>query len=220
MFDRAGNFIKYDTEEEMLAVLQGDRLNPNLQPYFQQAMVVDAASHGWHAALDHMLTHMGYSVDDKDHKNYTPLGYAAMNGRTKTVKKLLLEYDADPIARNNTGPHMFMPGAWFPGYTAIELALGGEHWGTAELFLTVADTDIEDYLFYSESCTEEEVQEWARKLETHNNLAFIWRGVLAYKRARPAMLAWLERAQIRLGAYASHGVARARDAEEYEAMWQ
>ena len=30
MFDRNGNSIKYDTEEEMLAVLKGDRLDPDL----------------------------------------------------------------------------------------------------------------------------------------------------------------------------------------------
>ena len=35
MFDRAGNFINYDTEEEMLAVLQGDRLAPDLNPHFR-----------------------------------------------------------------------------------------------------------------------------------------------------------------------------------------
>ena len=86
MFDRDGDFIKYETEEEMLAVLQGDRLNPDLRPWFQQTMVVDAACHGWNAALDYMLTEMGYSVDETDHKNYTPLGYAAMQGKTKTPR--------------------------------------------------------------------------------------------------------------------------------------
>ena len=87
MFDRNGAFIKYDTEEELLAVLQGDRLKPDLSEIFEQAMVVDAASHGWHFALDYMLQEMGYSPNDHDHKNYTPIGYAAMVGRTETVKK-------------------------------------------------------------------------------------------------------------------------------------
>ena len=73
-----------------------------MQTYFQQAMVVDAASHGWLTALDLMLTEMDYSVDEVDHKNYTPLGYAAMVGQTKTVKCLLLKYGADPRTQSSS----------------------------------------------------------------------------------------------------------------------
>ena len=40
--------------------------------------------------------------------------------------------------------------------------------------------------------------------------------VLAYKRCRPGLLGWLERAQIRLGAYEQGGVARERDREDFE----
>ena len=42
------------------------------------------------------------------------------------------------------------------------------------------------------------------------------RGSLAYKRCRPGLLGWLERAQIRLGAYGPDGAARQRDLEEFE----
>ena len=63
MFDRNGNSIKYDTEEEMLTVLKGDRLKPDLSKIFEQAMVVDAASRGWHVALDYMLEEMGCAAD-------------------------------------------------------------------------------------------------------------------------------------------------------------
>jgi len=131
MFDRQGNLIKYDTEEEMLAVLRGDRLKPDLREIFEQAMVVDAASHGWHVALDYMLQEMGFSPDDHDHKNYTPIGYAAMVGRHETVKKLLDEYNADPTMCNNAGRSMYDGEEWFEGYTALELALEGKHNSTA-----------------------------------------------------------------------------------------
>ena len=40
--------------------------------------------------------------------------------------------------------------------------------------------------------------------------------VLAYKRCRPGLLGWLERAQIRLDAYGPDGAARQRDREEFE----
>ena len=61
-----------------MAVLMGDRIDPNLGEIFRQAMVVDAASHGWNEALKLMLNVMGdwYSPHDHDHKNYRPLGYA------------------------------------------------------------------------------------------------------------------------------------------------
>ena len=70
MFDRNGSFIRYTTEEEMMAVLTGDRLDPSLDAIFRQAMVVDAASHGWNDALKLMLNDMGdrYSPHDHDHR--------------------------------------------------------------------------------------------------------------------------------------------------------
>ena len=147
MFDRNGAFIKYDTEEEMLAVLKGDRLKPDLSEIFEQAMVVDAASHGWHTALDYMLQEMGCSPNDHDHKNYTPIGYAAMVGRTATVKKLLIEYDADPTMRNNAGRSMFDANEWFEGYTALELALEHEHYLTAFILVPHVDDDPGDDAF-------------------------------------------------------------------------
>ena len=39
---------------------------------------------------------------------------------------------------------------------------------------------------------------------------------LAYKRCRPQLYGWLERAQNRLGAYGPDGAARKRDREEFE----
>ena len=66
----------------------------------------------------------------------------------------------------------------------------------------------------------DEVKAWARKRDAHDRLTFLWRGVLAYKRARPALFAWLERAQKRLGAYEPGGAARERDIAEYESMWE
>ena len=41
-------------------------------------------------------------------------------------------------------------------------------------------------------------------------------GALAYKRCRPGLLGWLQRAQISLGAYGPDGAARKRDREEFE----
>ena len=40
--------------------------------------------------------------------------------------------------------------------------------------------------------------------------------VLAYKRCRPLLYSWLERAQTRLGSYGPDGAARQRDLEEFE----
>ena len=39
---------------------------------------------------------------------------------------------------------------------------------------------------------------------------------LAYKRCRPLLYGWLERAQARLGSYGPDGAARQRDREEFE----
>ena len=39
---------------------------------------------------------------------------------------------------------------------------------------------------------------------------------LAYKRCRPGILLWLERAQTRLGSYGPDGAARQRDREAFE----
>ena len=39
---------------------------------------------------------------------------------------------------------------------------------------------------------------------------------LAYKRCRPGLLLWLERAQTRLGSYGPDGAARQRDREAFE----
>jgi len=41
-------------------------------------------------------------------------------------------------------------------------------------------------------------------------------GALAYKRCRPLLYGWLERAQTRLGSYGPDGAARQRDLEEFE----
>ena len=41
-------------------------------------------------------------------------------------------------------------------------------------------------------------------------------GALAYKRCRPLLYGWLERAQTRLGSYGPDGAARQRDREEFE----
>ena len=131
MFDRHGNALSYPTEEAMLNILRSGQLDlENMRSIFKQAMMVDAASHGWNDAIDVMMD-LGFSADDTDHKNYTPLGYAAMKGQTTTVKKLLNEYDADPTTRNNFGPSMFDVDEWFEGYTALELALEHEHYATA-----------------------------------------------------------------------------------------
>ena len=41
-------------------------------------------------------------------------------------------------------------------------------------------------------------------------------GALAYKRCRPLLYSWLERAQTRLGSYGPDGAARQRDRDEFE----
>jgi len=40
--------------------------------------------------------------------------------------------------------------------------------------------------------------------------------VLAYKRCRPGLVGWMERANIRLGSYGPDGAARKRDREQFE----
>lgn len=47
-------------------------------------------------------------------------------------------------------------------------------------------------------------------------IRYLGRGVLAYKRCRPLLYGWLERAQLRLGAYGPNGVARKRDRDEFD----
>ena len=54
-------------------------------------------------------------------------------------------------------------------------------------------------------------------MKARANMLFLGQGVLAYKRCRPALLTWLERTQLRLGAYAADGAACMRDREAYEA---
>ena len=54
MCDHNGNLIQYKTEQEMLDVLKGDRLKPNLKPVWQATMLVDAASYGWNTAIEHI----------------------------------------------------------------------------------------------------------------------------------------------------------------------
>ena len=53
-------------------------------------------------------------------------------------------------------------------------------------------------------------------MRAQERLLFFYKGALAYKRCRPGLLGWLERAQIRLGAYGPDGAARQRDLEEFE----
>lgn len=50
------------------------------------------------------------------------------------------------------------------------------------------------------------------------NLALMWQGVLAYKRCKSGLYAWLERAQMRMGFYAEGGVGRKRERETWEAL--
>ena len=57
----------------------------------------------------------------------------------------------------------------------------------------------------------------ARPIRGRAYLLYLGRGVLAYKRAKPQLLAWLERCQIRIDSYGPNGVARNRDREAYEA---
>eukprot|EP00966_Prymnesium_polylepis_P012175 279623-Prymnesium_polylepis.1 len=76
MFDRNGTLLVYPTEAELLALLQGDQVDPNLSECFYTAMLVDAASHGWNKAIEYMVKESkecGFEVNAHDHKNYTPL---------------------------------------------------------------------------------------------------------------------------------------------------
>lgn len=155
MFDRHGKRLCYDTEEAMIAILEGHDIDLNNMPsMFKQATMVDAASHGWNRAIDLMMD-MGFSANGTDHKNYTPLGYAAMKGQTVTVKKLIDEYDADIMGRNNAGPSMFDaefdPIEWFEGYTALELALQHEQYETA---LVLNDSERWQDYFYIDVWTD------------------------------------------------------------------
>ena len=100
MFDRNGKLIRYATEQEMLNVLKGDRMKPNLKPVWHTTMLVDAVSWGWNTAIKHMIEEMDFSPHEHDHKNYTPLGYAAMKGHYGTAVMLVDEYDCDIDARN------------------------------------------------------------------------------------------------------------------------
>ena len=146
MFDRHGQVLRYKTEEALIAILEGDQLDhDNLDGIFKQAMMVDAASHGWNAAIDAMMD-LDFSADDHDHKSYTPVGSAAMKGQTATVKKLVNEYGTDPTMRNNAS-------RWFEGYTAVELAIKHEHYDIA-LFLAQYALTITDRFDILESLQE------------------------------------------------------------------
>ena len=53
---------------------------------------------------------------------------------------------------------------------------------------------------------------------TFDNLRYFWDWGMAHKRCKPALYAWLERAQIRMGAYNEEtGAARKRDRAAFEA---
>ena len=121
MCDHNGTLIPYNTEQEMLDVLKGDRLKPNLEPVWQATMLVDAASYGWNTAIEHMIESMEFSLDEYDLKNYTPLGYAALKGHYKTAV-MLVDYGCDIDARNNMGRH-WNGIDWFRGDTALGYAL-------------------------------------------------------------------------------------------------
>ncbi|EOD30598.1 hypothetical protein EMIHUDRAFT_253684 [Emiliania huxleyi CCMP1516] len=54
------------------------------------------------------------------------------------------------------------------------------------------------------------------RMRAQERLRLLYQGVLAYKRCRPLLLGWLERAQIRLDSYGLDGAARQRDREEFE----
>ena len=53
-------------------------------------------------------------------------------------------------------------------------------------------------------------------MRAQERLLFFYKGALAYKRCRPGLLGWLERAQIRLGSYCENDAARKRDLAEFE----
>ena len=134
MFDRQGNFLSYSTEEALIAILNSDMLDPQLPHTVKQRTVVDAASHGWNDVLD-LLFSMGYSPDDHDGKNYTPLGCAALGGQEATLVKLLDEYGCDPFAMNNAGPSYKAGGEWFAGYSALELAIDHNNYTCARALI-------------------------------------------------------------------------------------
>jgi len=54
------------------------------------------------------------------------------------------------------------------------------------------------------------------RMRAQERLRLLYQGVLAYKRCRPLLLGWLERAQIQLDSYGLDGAARQRDREEFE----
>lgn len=143
MFDRDSSFIRYKTEADLLAILEEDRLNPDLPPRCQQRMVVDAASFGWNEAIEYMVDVMGFSADDHDGKDYTPLGFAAMNGHFKTVKMLIEDYGVDVNAHNCEGPH-YNGIDWFDGFTALDYALECKHYHVSR-FLIENDAEVLEY---------------------------------------------------------------------------
>ena len=51
----------------------------------------------------------------------------------------------------------------------------------------------------------------------YRNLRLFWDWGMAHKRCKPALYAWLERAQIKLDAYGKDGAARKRDRLAFEA---
>jgi hypothetical protein len=53
------------------------------------------------------------------------------------------------------------------------------------------------------------------RMDAQERLVLLGRSVLAYKRTRAALFAWLERSQIRIGAYALGGAGLKRDLEAY-----
>ena len=59
---------------------------------------------------------------------------------------------------------------------------------------------------------------WFHTALTICNLALLWNGVLAYKRCKSGLYAWLERAQMRMGFYAEGGVGRKRERDAWEAL--
>ena len=54
------------------------------------------------------------------------------------------------------------------------------------------------------------------RLRAQQRILFLGKALLAYRRCRPLLYGWLERAQLRLGAYGPDGAARRRDQEEFE----
>lgn len=149
MFDSNGNHILVTSEEEMLAVLRGEKgdLDFDMSKDVKAMVLVDAASHGWNEAITYMIKTMGFSPVWHDHKNYTPLGYAALSGHLDTVIMLVEEYmdlrddDGIPLIdqRNNMGPHFDRTKDWFNGYTALELAAEHKYMRVASFLLSKKD---------------------------------------------------------------------------------